>query len=133
MEPDFHEGLAGGGLTFGDFVFVMREGEVNAAGVNVESFAEIFHGHGGAFDVPAGTAGADACLPEMFAGLGSFPEREIAGVVFLVAVVIHAGAGFHTSEVNFGEPAVFRKFGDPVVDGTFAWVREAFLLKARNE
>ena len=72
----------------GDFVFVVREGEIDAAGVNVERLAEILHGHGGAFDVPAGTARADGCLPKKFAGLGSLPEGEIAGVVFFIAVGI---------------------------------------------
>src|SRR6202050_5080921 len=122
MQPELHKGLAGGRLTFGDFIFVMRKGEVYAAGVNVQSFAEIFHGHGGAFDVPAGTAGADAGLPEMLTGFGSFPEGEIAGVVFFVAIVIHAGAGFHSAEINFGALAVLRKFGDAVVDGTFTGI-----------
>src|ERR1700686_4253593 len=109
MQPELHEGLAGGGFAFGDFVFVMREGQVYAAGVNVQSFAEIFHGHGGAFDVPAGSARADACLPEMLAGVGSFPESESAGVVFVVAIVVYAGAGFHSSDIYFGELAVIRE------------------------
>src|ERR1700733_15740546 len=133
MQPELHEGLAGGGFAFGDFVFVMREGEVYAAGVNVTSFAEILHGHGGTFDVPAGTAWANAGLPEMLPGFGSFPEGEIAGVVFFVAIVIHAGAGVNSAEINFGELAVIRKFGDAVVDGTFAGIGEAFFLQAGNE
>ena len=87
VQPEAHEGFAGGGSACGDFVFVVREGQVDAAGVDVQRFAEIFHGHGGALDVPAGTAGADARLPEMFAGFGRFPESEIAGVVFFVAIV----------------------------------------------
>src|SRR5271156_161839 len=100
----------------------MRESEVNASGVNVESFAEIFHSHGGTFDVPPGAPWADACLPEMLAGFGGFPEREIAGVVFFVAIIIDASAGFHSAEIDLGEFAVLWKFGDAVIDGTFAWV-----------
>src|ERR1700733_7850489 len=133
MQPELHEGLAGGGFAFGDFVLVMREGEVYAAGVNVQSFAEIFHGHGGAFDVPAWTAGADAGLPEMLTRFGSFPEGEIAGIVFFVAIVIHAGASFHSAQINLGELAVIRKFSDAVVDGTFTGIGEAFFLQAGNQ
>ena len=54
-------------------VYVPRKGEVNAAGVNIQRVAQIFHGHGGAFDVPAGTPRPDARFPEMFARLGRFP------------------------------------------------------------
>src|SRR5205823_6791978 len=65
VEPVARERLARGGFALGNFVLVMREGEVDAAGVNVECFAEIFHGHGRALDVPARTAGADGGFPEM--------------------------------------------------------------------
>ena len=61
-EADVHpvagEGLAGGALGLGDLVFVVREHEVFAAGVEVEVVAEEFSGHGGALDVPAGAAAA---------------------------------------------------------------------------
>jgi hypothetical protein len=51
----------------------MRKRKVDASGVNIERFTEVFHGHGGAFDVPARPAGADRSLPETFARLGRFP------------------------------------------------------------
>ena len=50
------EGDSGGALDRGDLVFVVREHEVFAAGVEVEGLAEEFGGHGGALDVPAGAA-----------------------------------------------------------------------------
>ena len=130
VQPEFHEGLAGGRFALRDFVFVVREGEVHAAGVNVQRVAQIFHGHGGTFDMPAGAAGADARLPEMFAGLGGFPQREIAGVVLLVSVGIHARAGFDAAQIDLGKLAVIGKFRDAVVDGAVAGVGEAFLLRA---
>ena len=133
VEPDFDEGFSGGALALGDFVFVVGEGEVHAAGVNVERLAEVAHGHGGAFDVPAGTAGADTGFPEMLAGLGSFPESEVAGVGLFVAVHVNAGAGLDAGHVNFREFAVIGKFRDAEVDGTFAGVGEAFFLELFDE
>src|SRR5713101_3794026 len=130
VEPVADEVFAGGGFTLRDFVFVMREGEVDAAGVDVDRFAEIFHGHGGAFDVPAGAAAADGRVPKMLAGFGSFPEGEIAGALFFVAVVVDAGAGLDAGYIDFGELAVVGKFGDAVVDGALAGVSVGFFLEA---
>src|SRR5882762_1312101 len=127
------EMFSGGGFALGDFVFVMGEGEIDAAGVDVDCFAEILHGHGGALDVPAGAAAANGRVPEMFAGLGSFPEGEIAGTFLFVAVVIHAGAGLDAAYVNFGELAIVGKFGDAVVDGAFAGVGVGFFLEALDQ
>ena len=72
-------------------------------------------------------------FPEMFAGLGRFPQSEIARVVFFVAIVIHARAGLHSAEINFRELAVIRKFGNAVIDGTFARIGEAFFLQAGDQ
>ena len=47
-----------------------------------------------------GRPGPIGCLPEMLAGLGSFPEREIADVVFFVPVGIGARARFHAADVD---------------------------------
>src|SRR5712671_1587925 len=133
VQPVADEVFAGGGFALRDFVFVMREGEIDAAGVDVDGFAEIFHGHGGAFDVPAGTSAADRRVPEMLAGLGRFPEGEIAGALFFVAVVVDAGAGLDSGEIDFRELAVVGKFGDAVVDGAFAGVGVGFFLEALDK
>ena len=73
VEPVAGEGLVRARLALGDLIFVVREHEVFAAGVEVEAVAEIFHGHGGALDVPAGATGAERGIPGDFAGLGCFP------------------------------------------------------------
>src|ERR1700751_1325600 len=69
VQPEFRELLSRGGFAFGDFVFVVREGEIDAAGGDVQRLAEVFHRHRSAFDVPAGSAGADGRFPEKFARL----------------------------------------------------------------
>src|SRR5689334_24521722 len=99
VQPIAREGLARGGFTLRNFVFVMRKREIDAASVNIQRFAEIFHGHGGALDVPAGAAGADSSFPEMLAGLRRFPEGKIARAFFFVAVVIHARACLNSRQI----------------------------------
>ena len=100
----------------------MRKGQVDAAAVNVQRVAQIFERHGRALDVPAGTSRPDRRLPEMLAGFGSFPQGEVARVVLVVAVHIHARAGLHPRHVNFGKFAVGWKFRDLVIRRAFARV-----------
>ena len=76
VEPVAGEGLCGGGLGLGDLVLVVGEHQVFAAGVEVEGLAEELHGHGGALDVPAGTACAERGLPAILAGLGGFHRAK---------------------------------------------------------
>ena len=63
VHPVAGEGLVRGGLALRDLVLVVREHQVFAAGVQVEAVAQVLHGHGGALDVPAGTAAADGRIP----------------------------------------------------------------------
>src|SRR2546430_7524234 len=111
----------------------MREGEVDAAGMNVQRFAEIFHGHCRTFDVPTGTARADLRFPEMFAGLWRLPESKVARAFFFVTVVVDPRTGLNTGQIDFGKLSVSGKFRDAVVDRTFAVVSERFLLQALDE
>src|SRR6267154_2289550 len=83
--------------------------------------------------MPAGAAAADGRLPGMLAGLGRFPEREIAGAFLFVAIVVDARAGLNAAEINPGELAVIRKLGDAIVDGAFARVGVRLLLQALDE
>ena len=54
--PDVHpvagERLPGGRLTLGGLAFVVGEGQVVAAAVEVNGLAQVGHGHGRALDVP---------------------------------------------------------------------------------
>src|SRR5256885_7821838 len=111
----------------------MREGEVDAAGMNVQRFAEIFHGHCRTFDVPTGTARADLRFPEMLAGLWRLPESKVARTFFFVTVVVDPRTSLNTGQIDFGKFSIFRKSRDAVVDRTFAVVGERFLLQALDE
>ena len=101
---------------------MVREDQVDAAGMNVDGFAEVFQGHHGALDVPAGTAGAERRIPGNFALLGCLPEREIAGVRLFVLIHIDARTGDIAAEVAVRELAVAGEGGNPEVSGTFARV-----------
>ncbi len=118
---------------------MVREHEVFAAGVEVEGVAEVFGGHGGALDVPAGAAGAEGGLPGMFAdavggGFDGLPEGEVAGGVLVVFVEVDAGAVFHVVEVFFGELAVLGEAGDAEVPAAvFDLVGDVFGGEALDE
>src|SRR6267154_2173142 len=94
VQPVVDELLAGGAFALGDFVFVMRENQIDAAGVQVESLAQVFHGHGRALDMPTWPAESDAGVPGRFFGfVWGFPESEVARIFLLVFVRVHAFAG----------------------------------------
>ena len=99
MQPIFYERLTGEGLRLRDFVLMMREGEINAAGVNVKRLAQVFHGHDGALDMPAGAAFAHRSRPSGLVILARFPQNEVACVVFVVLIDIDASASPRAAEI----------------------------------
>ena len=88
--PVVGEGRAVAALALGDFVFVVGEEEIHAAGVEVDGVAEDRFAHRAALDVPAGAAGAGGAgagpLNVAVFGLVGLPEGEVAGVFFFVGV-----------------------------------------------
>ena len=54
VDPDGDHLVTDGALGLGDLVLVMGELVVIAARMDVEALAQVLHGHGRAFDVPAG-------------------------------------------------------------------------------
>src|SRR5215472_2371923 len=112
---------------------MMREGEVDAAAVYVQSVAEIFHGHRGALNMPARTSRADRRFPEMLARLRSLPESEVARVVLVVAIHVHTRAGLHPRHINFRQLPIARKLRDAEIDGAVAVVGESIAGKALNQ
>ena len=86
----------------GDLVLVVREHEVDAAGVDVERRPEVGHAHRRALDVPAGPARPDRRVPRRLAGLRALPEREVADVVLAVLVGLHALADPHRARDRGG-------------------------------
>ncbi len=55
MHPVFCKRLPVGGLGLGNFVFMMRENQILASGMNVDLIPQILFTHDRAFNMPAGT------------------------------------------------------------------------------
>src|SRR5207245_4764591 len=80
VHPDVRE-LAARSLRLGAFVLVMREDEVEAAEMNLETRPEELLCHGRALDVPAGAAASPGRFPTgVLALLVRLPEREVTRV-----------------------------------------------------
>ena len=64
----------------------------------------------------------DGRRPERFALLGRFPQGEVARVVLIVLVHVHARAAAHPAEIGVRQLAVFGEGGDAEINGAFAIV-----------
>src|SRR5258708_27796252 len=62
---------------------MVRECEVLAPSMNIQLWAEVAHGHGAAFNMPAGSAGSPGTGPRGFAWCLSLPEDEIKRVLLM--------------------------------------------------
>ena len=100
-----HHLRAVGAARLGDLVLMVREDQVEAAGMDVEHRPEIALAHRGALDVPAGAPPAPRRLPAGLLGRGLLPEDEI-GRVPLVGVDGDARAGDVVREVAAAELAI---------------------------
>src|SRR5579884_4034269 len=87
MHPDAHErSNTRKMLGLRNFAGVMRECKVRAPSMNVDLRPQVFHGHGAAFDVPAGTPGTPGTRPRRFPWRLRLPEYKIKRVL-LVRVI----------------------------------------------
>ena len=102
-------------LALRNLIFVVREHQVFAAGVQVEALAQKFHGHRRAFQMPSRPPAANGRIPRSFAGFCRFPQRKIPRRIFLVLVQIDARAVFHPGQIFFAELAVLGKGCEPEV------------------
>src|SRR6185295_10232580 len=95
-------------LALSDFVFVMREGQILAAQVQIETRPQHFHAHGAALDVPARPSFSPGTGPEDRAILGHarFPQSKIRDGFFAVLIALHALPRPHLFEVQFHELAI---------------------------
>ena len=88
-----------------NFVFVVRELQVHAAGMDVQGFTEVGADHGRAFDMPARATAAPGRIPAGQVASGGFPQDEITRVT-LVGCDFHASACQHFFRITARELAV---------------------------
>ena len=70
-------------LALGDFILVVGENVIHAAGMQVKPLPQILAGHGGTFDMPTGKALAPGTGPlHIPARLRGFPQGKIPGIAF---------------------------------------------------
>src|SRR4051794_22329836 len=117
VQPGAHERLAGRRFRLGDLVLVMRKDKVDAAGVNVEARAEVFHAHRRALDMPAGSPRADLRVPARLALARSLPDREVAYVVLAVLVGLDSLTDALLRRVDVRQLPVLGPTGDAEKDG----------------
>ncbi len=124
VQPVPRERLARRTLALRNFVFVVRKCQVDSTGVNIQCLAEIFHGHRGTLNVPAGSPRAERCVPEMLPRFRRFPQRKIPRTLFFVAIVVDARARLNARQIDFRQLSVLGEFRDAVINRTFARIRE---------
>jgi len=100
-----------GAFALRDLVLVVRELQVDAAGMDVDGVAQVGGGHRRAFDMPARAAAAPGRFPAGQVVAGWLPQHEIAGVA-LVRGHLDAGAGQHFVRVAPRQLAVAVEGGD---------------------
>src|ERR1700683_4327823 len=96
---------APGGHRLGPFVLVMREGEVEAAAMDLEALAEQVERHDHTLGVPARSARPEGRVRRRLAGLGLLPEGEVEWRA-LRLVDIDAGTRAQRVERLMGEQSV---------------------------
>ena len=117
MEPGPDERLAGRGLALGDLVLVVREDQVDAAGVDVERRSEVAPCSSPSTRCasPAGPAPI-AVSHDGSPGFGALPEREVADVVLAVLVGLDPLPDPQLLRIEPRQAAVRRPRGDPEED-----------------
>ena len=73
-------------MGLGLLILMVREAQVNAAAVDVESVAQVASAHGRALQVPAGAAASPGGVPGgvgRFAWFSGFPQGKVAWVAFI--------------------------------------------------
>jgi hypothetical protein len=97
-----------GAAALGQLVLVVREGQVDAAAVDVDGLAQRLVDHRRALDVPARAARAPGAVPLGLVLLGRLPQHEVGGVA-LVGRDLDPGAGDHVVQVAARQLAVVRE------------------------
>ena len=134
VHPEARERLAGRAFALRDLVLVVREDQVDAAGVDVDRrLAEQPQRHRRALEVPARAARRIDHVPGRLVRLGRLPQHEVARVFLGVVVGVDARARLHALVIEVRELAVGRQRRDLEVDRSVADVGVAVLLERADQ
>src|SRR5579872_7102356 len=78
---------------------MMREHQIDAAGMYIERRAEELNRHHRALDMPPRPPRSDHRIPRWFTRLRSLPQRKIASIILLVLIHLNPRARNHTAEI----------------------------------
>src|SRR5690242_21531484 len=108
--------MTGRRLGLGDLVLVMREDEVDAAGVDVERVSQQVDRHRRALEVPTGAPASPRRIPRGSSRLvirrRGFPEREVLRVLLGVIVLGDSRADSNLALVESGQTTVLGESAD---------------------
>src|SRR5690242_21864676 len=120
------EGLARRPLGLRDFVFMMREDQIDPAAVDIErldvaALRDLRERHRRAFEMPPGPAAAERRIPGspdgFVFGIGFLPEREVARVALCVLIARHPRADLDFSGIEARQSPVRGELRERKVDG----------------
>lgn len=134
VHPETCKRYAVGAFALGDFVRVVHADVVGAAAVDVERRAVILHGHGGAFDVPAGETDAPRAVPFHGALLvlrAELPQSKVGGVVLFAHV--DAAALAQVFHVEAREVGIARELEAIEVDAVAGAVGVALFFQGLHQ
>ena len=115
MHPEAGEFLPRGGFALGDLIFVMRENKILPSPMDVERKAEVFPGHGGAFQMPSRPSLSPGAFPERLPRLGGFPQGKVQRV-FLGFTHGDASPGAHFIDIPAGQLPVLPEGTHPEIN-----------------
>ena len=132
VHPEARERLAGRALALRDLVLVVREDQIDAAGVDVDRrLAEQPQRHRRALDVPARAARARSPRSHVGSpGLVAFHSTKSRASSFVVVVGVDARAGLHAVVIEARQLAVVGQRRDLEVDRAVAAVGVAVARRA---
>ena len=92
MQPVAHKLFPGHAFRLRNFRFVMREDVIYSAAMDIDLIAQDRCGHRATLDVPPGTTRPPRRIPFHVAVffVPRFPKREIADMLLVVFVILHA-------------------------------------------
>ena len=84
MEPICYEFLMRKCFALGNFIFMVREEQINPSRMNIKLFTQILHAHCRTLNMPSWSTLSKWRVPPYISIIGSptFPKREILHIIF---------------------------------------------------